>query len=84
MSTNQVPHLDAEQVRIGATLRVLFEDRGYKLGEFANELGISYAYLSNITAGRKRLTPQLLNRAALLLGVKKVAIVRADYFKDAA
>lgn len=73
--------LDPESVRIGATLRTLREDRGFKLGEFANELNISYAYLSNIEAGRKRLTPQLLNAAAEVLQVRKVAIVREGYYE---
>lgn len=82
MTPNRVPQLDPEQVRIGETLRTLWESRGYRLGEFAGELGISYAYLSNIAAGRKRLTPVLLAKAARLLGVRQIAIVREGYFDD--
>jgi transcriptional regulator with XRE-family HTH domain len=84
MATKHVPPLDPEQVRIGATLRTLWEEKGYKTGEFASELDISYAYLSNIAAGRKRLTPQLLAKASAVLGVRKIAIVRPGYYDDEA
>ncbi len=68
---------DAEQrerVRVGVTLRTLRDTRGWKLGDFATELGISYAYLSNIEAGRKPLTNVILARAAKTLGVDQIAI----------
>jgi transcriptional regulator with XRE-family HTH domain len=80
MSRRTVEHLDPERVRIGETLRTIRETKGFKLGEFASELDISYAYLSNIEAGRKRLTPQLLAKAATVLGVRQVAIVRDGYY----
>ena len=64
----------ADRVRVGATLRALREIRGWRLGDFAGELGISYAYLSNIEAGRKPLTDRLLARAAALLQVEQIAI----------
>lgn len=77
--------LDArERERVGATLRAVREVCGYKTGEFANELGISHGYLSNIEAGRKRLTPQLLAKAAQVLGVRPIAIVREGYFEEVA
>lgn len=66
----------AERERTGATLRTLRETRGWKLGEFATQIGISYAYLSNIEAGRKPLTNQLLSKAARLLQVDQIAIAR--------
>lgn len=84
MATKTPTGTDPEMVRIGATLRAMREDKGFKLGEFANELEISYTYLSNIEAGRKRLTPQLLNRAVKVLGVRKVAIVRDGYYDEVA
>lgn len=84
MKTHSLPPSPPEQVRIGATLRTIRETRGFKLGEFAEELGISYAYLSNIEAGRKRLTPQLLAKAARALDVRQVAIVRPGYFDEVA
>jgi DNA-binding transcriptional regulator YiaG len=64
----------AERQRVGATLRTLRSTRGWKLGDFATQLGISYAYLSNIEAGRKPLTDQLLARSARLLDVEQIAI----------
>jgi len=64
----------AERQRVGATLRTLRETRGWKLGDFATHLDISYAYLSNIEAGRKPLTDILLARAAKALDVEQIAI----------
>jgi len=84
MARNSPEQLDPERVRIGETLRTIREIKGFRLGEFAGELGISYAYLSNIEAGRKRLTPQLLAKAAALLEVRQVAIVREGYGPEVA
>lgn len=64
----------AERQRVGATLRTLRQIRGWKLGDFASEVGISYAYLSNIEAGRKPLTNQLLAKTARALDVEQIAI----------
>ncbi|GAB2762751.1 helix-turn-helix domain-containing protein [Nocardioides pakistanensis] len=64
----------AERVRVGATLRTLRTTRGWKLGDFATQIGVSYAYLSNIEAGRKPLPDHLLARAARLLDVEQIAI----------
>lgn len=72
--------LDPEMVRQGQTLRTIREIRGLKVGELASILTISYAYLSNIEAGRKRLTPQVLAKAATALDVPQVALVRPGYF----
>lgn len=63
-----------ERERVGATLRTLRTTRGWKLGDFATQLDISYAYLSNIEAGRKPLPDHLLARAAIALGVEQIAI----------
>jgi transcriptional regulator with XRE-family HTH domain len=80
--TKAAQNLDNEMVRQGATLRAFRELRGLKVGEFATALGISYAYLSNIEAGRKRLTPQLLVKASGLLGVRQVALIHPDTFGE--
>jgi DNA-binding transcriptional regulator YiaG len=82
--TRITKHLEPERQRQGATLRTIREIRGLKLAELANALGISYAYLSNIEAGRKRLTPQLLAKAATVLGITQMALVHPDSFGDAA
>lgn len=82
-TTPPLTHSD-EDVRVGATLKAFRELRGIKLGEFANKLRISYAYLSNIEAGRKRLTPVLAAKAAHLLDVRQIALVRPDHFGEQA
>lgn len=84
MTPVRLPSQVREHQRIGATLRTIREARGFKLGELASELGISYAYLSNIEAGRKRLTPQLLAKASRVLDTRPIAIVRDGYFEDVA
>lgn len=63
-----------ERERVGATLRTLRTTRGWKLGDFATHIDVSYAYLSNIEAGRKPLPDHLLARAARLLDVEQIAI----------
>lgn len=68
------PAEQADRVRVGATLRTLRTTRGWKLGDFATAMDISYAYLSNIEAGRKPLPDHLLARAARLLDVEQIAI----------
>lgn len=65
---------EAERRRVGATLRTIRTTRGWKLGDFATHLDISYAYLSNIEAGRKPLPDHILARAAKLLDVEQIAI----------
>lgn len=83
MPKNRPPQLDPERVRVGETLRSLREKSGYKVDQFANELGISRPYYSNIEAGRKPLTKVLLARAAKALDVPQVAIVRHDFYDEA-
>lgn len=72
------PATMAERERVGVTLRTLRMTRGWKLGDLATEMGISYAYLSNIEAGRKPLPDHLLARAARLLDVDQIAIKRPE------
>jgi transcriptional regulator with XRE-family HTH domain len=67
-----------ERTRVGATLRRIRTLRGWKLGEFASKIDISYAYLSNIEAGRKPLPDHLLARAAQLLDCDQVDIKHPD------
>lgn len=74
----------AERDRMGATIRQLREMRGYTPDQFANEVGISRPYLSNIEAGRKPLTEILLARISLKLGVGQIVICRDGYFEEAA
>lgn len=64
----------AERERVGATLRMARTLRGWDLGPFATQIGISYSYLSNIEAGRKPLPDKLLARAAQVLDVPQISI----------
>jgi len=79
MSSSQ--SLDPERVRQGATCKAFREKAGLKLGLAATAVPISYAYLSNIEAGRKPLTPVLLAKLAALYGVPQAAIARPDLFE---
>lgn len=72
-----------EWVRQGETLRALREARGIPIGEFATKLNKSYSYVSNIEAGRKRLTPELALAASHLLAVRPAALLRPDEFGEA-
>jgi len=71
-----------EQVRVGATLSALREARALRVGELAKTMKISHAYLSNIEAGRRPLTPQLAVRAADALAVRPIALLRPDHFSS--
>lgn len=79
MSVTEVEQ--AERERVGETLRTIRSTRGWKLGDFATHIGISYAYLSNIEAGRKPLPNHLLARAATALDVPQIAIKHPDQKK---
>lgn len=76
--TNRIS--DAEQEHIGAALRTIRELRELTISELANAMLISYAYLFNIEAGRKRLTPELAERAIVALNINPRALVRRDLF----
>lgn len=70
--------------RVGSTIRDYREARGYRPDEFANAVGISRSYLSNIEAGRKPLTKVLLAKMATALNVRQMSIVHPGYWEDAA
>lgn len=78
MEANNSEHSEVQ--RQGATLRAIRELRGMTVDQLANELQISRPYLANIEAGRKRLSPVLLSKAAEVLDVPQVALVREGYF----
>ena len=66
--------------RQGATLRCIRELRGMTADQLAAELLISRPYLANIEAGRKKLSQVILAKAAEVLDVPQVALVREGYF----
>lgn len=67
-----------EQERVGATLRHFRELRGFKPDQFASQIGISRPYLANIEAGRRPLSNVLLARAAEVLQIEQLAIMRPE------
>lgn len=67
---------ESDWKRVGATLRAIRQIRGYKPGEFSNLLGITTPYLHNLEAGRKKLTNEMLAKAAEALAVSQIAIMR--------
>ena len=73
-----------ERERIGATLRAIREAHRLTCDQVATAIGKSQPYLSNIEAGRKPLTWDLLNALTVALNVAPGAIVRNDYFEQAA
>lgn len=80
--TSNVPN--PEWIRTGATLREFREMRGLKPDELANALHISRSYLANIEAGRKKLQPDLAARAASVLVVRQISLLRPDQFEAVA
>lgn len=80
--------LDPERVRQGATVRALREARGLTVDQLAKRVTLpsgepmSRAYLSNVEAGRKRLTPVLAVRIADVLAVSPVALLRPDHLAE--
>jgi transcriptional regulator with XRE-family HTH domain len=75
MSTPQV--IVGEWARAGAKVRRHRERTGMSAERLATAVGISRPYLSNIEAGRKRLTPFLAVKIAAVLGVSERTIVSA-------
>ncbi|MBF6133485.1 helix-turn-helix transcriptional regulator [Nocardia otitidiscaviarum] len=74
--TASSPFGESDWERVGVTLRAIRELRGFNPAQLAEDLGISRAYLVNIEAGRKKLTNILLARAAEVLAVPQIAIMR--------
>ena len=73
------PNTNPEWERMGATLREYRQINDVSVQDLANNLGISYSYLANIEAGRKRLTPGLATKAAAFFKIPRIVLVRADY-----
>lgn len=58
----------------GAAIRMARELLGEAHGKFATKVGISPGYLSNIEAGKKQPSPEVLGRIRDALGVPHNAI----------
>jgi len=73
-----------DPVRVGATVKALREAYGWKLGKFAVAVGTTHPHLSNIEAGRKRVTPEMARRIADTLGVPLAAITTSRQVEEVA
>lgn len=56
-------------------LRALRLAMGWSTTRFAVAVGIKHPHLSNIEAGRRQASPELIERMAKVLGVPKAALV---------
>lgn len=59
---------------MGARCRAIREFRGYRVGELADILDVHYTMLSNIEAGRRRISPRLVNPLAEALEIPAAAL----------
>lgn len=75
---------DAEQIRVGATIKALREAYGWQVSKFAIAVGMTHGHLSNIEAGRKRATPEKLRKIADVLGVPLAALTTEYEIQDVA
>jgi transcriptional regulator with XRE-family HTH domain len=76
MSRRRLEPIDpAERERVGQTLRTMREMRGMRQAELADAMGVHRTYVVAIEAGRKRLTPIMLARAAAALHVEQIALM---------
>jgi transcriptional regulator with XRE-family HTH domain len=69
------PRPDDELVRMGATIRAIREKSGASVDELANAVGVSRPQMSNVEAGRRRISNVLLARIAEALSVPQIAIM---------
>lgn len=68
-----------ETQRQGATLRFVREQRGVTQQELATRLNISRAFLANIEAGRRALTPTIARTACDVLKIRPIVLVNDDF-----
>lgn len=71
-----------EHERQGATLRFIREQRGVTQQELATHLNISRAFLANIEAGRRALTPILARAACNVLKIRPIVLVNEDFLRQ--
>ena len=71
-----------EHERQGATLRFVREQRGVTQQELADHLNVSRAFLANIEAGRRTLTPALARAACNVLKIRPIILVNEDFLRS--
>lgn len=70
------PLLPSRTVQINPeSLRALRLAMGWSSSRFATAVGIKHPHLSNIEAGRRQASPELIDRMSTVLGVPKAALV---------
>lgn len=62
----------------GASLRAIRERSGWSLGKFAAAVETKHSHISNLEAGRRKASPELLVRMAKVLDVPLAALT-TDY-----
>lgn len=67
------PEVLLQRASVGQLLRSARKSKELTPTELAARAGISYAYLQNIEAGRRRLTPEVAERISQALGVEVAA-----------
>lgn len=55
---------------IGQRVRGLRDEKGMTLREFASKLKLSPAFISDVELGRRHPTPEIIQKMALILGVR--------------
>ena len=68
----------------GSAIKALRERSGWKVGKFATAVGISSSYLSNIEAGRKKASPDVIRKIADTLDVPLAAVITGHDVSDVA
>jgi transcriptional regulator with XRE-family HTH domain len=68
----------------GAALRAIREAKGWGLRKLASQAGVSHSHLSNMEAGRKQGSPEVLRGLADLLDVPLAAITGSHDLQDVA
>jgi transcriptional regulator with XRE-family HTH domain len=73
------PDRNAEDIRIGATIKALRDKSGLTPAELGRAIGKSDKLIQAIERGDRKATPQVCRRVADQLGVALAAIVMPNY-----
>ncbi len=68
----------------GAAIRALRQAYGWKITKFALANGVSPSYMSNLEAGRRQASPEVLRKISETLGVPLAAITSEHDVQDVA
>lgn len=68
----------------GAAIRALRQAYGWKVVKFAQAIGVSRSYMSNLEAGRRQASPEVLRKISETLNVPLAAITGDHRLEDVA